>query len=435
MDESVYWYKPQTPHVDPLRGTVRSDVLVVGGGMAGLTCAQALAARGVDVTILERDFCGAGASGKSSGFITPDSELGLSDLVAQYGETRGQSLWEFAKSGLDRIRGTIAAYAIDCDYQVQDSLFVARSARAYRKVIELEHQIHISLGYHTALYDRASLQTVVRSRAYHGGIRYNGTFGINSYAYCRALRTALERQGVRIFEGTPAIRFADQRVETPHGAVAARTIAVLTDRDLPALGLAIPAVHRVQTFLTISQPLREDEIRVIFPEDHLMVWDTDLIYQYFRITGERRLLLGAADLYSMYSQHESGSSRRVLRKQRRYLARHFPFLRAEFEHVWSGLIGVSKDFAPVAGRHDAYPNVYFAGAGAGLPWAAALGEYLAQKITEGRDEFDESLLPERTFAVGGRLQRLLGKPAAFALSHGIAKYLGRPRRGLERLNP
>lgn len=174
MDESVYWYKPQTPHVDPLRGTVRSDVLVVGGGMAGLTCAQALAARGVDVTILERDFCGAGASGKSSGFITPDSELGLSDLVAQYGETRGQSLWEFAKSGLDRIRGTIAAYAIDCDYQVQDSLFVARSARAYRKVIELEHQIHISLGYHTALYDRASLQTVVRSRAYHGGIRYTG---------------------------------------------------------------------------------------------------------------------------------------------------------------------------------------------------------------------------------------------------------------------
>jgi gamma-glutamylputrescine oxidase len=426
MDEAVYWYKQQTPQVNPLRGDVRSDVVVVGGGMAGLTCAQALAARGVEVTILERDFCGAGASGRSSGFITPDSELGLSDLVAQYGATRGQSLWEFAKSGLERIRGTIAAYAIDCDYQVQDSLFVARSARAYRKLIEPEHQVHTSLGYHTTLYGRASLQTIVCSRAYHGGIRYDGTFGMNAYAYCRALRNALERQGVRIFEGTPAIRVADRNVETPHGAVAARTIALFPDRDLPALGLAVPAVYRVQTFLSISQPLREDEIRLIFPEDNLMVWDTDLIYQYFRVTGERRLLLGAADLYSMYSQHENRSSLRVVRKLRRYLARHFPSLRIEFEHLWSGLIGVSKDFAPLAGRHDAYPNVYFAGAGAGLPWAAALGEYLAQKITEGRDEFDESLSPQRTFAVSGRLQRFLGKPATFALSHGIAKYHGRP---------
>jgi glycine/D-amino acid oxidase-like deaminating enzyme len=83
---------------------------------------------------------------------------------------------------------------------------------------------------------------------------------------------------------------------------------------------------------------------------------------------------------------------------------------------------VSKDFAPVVGRHGDLP-AHFAGAAAGLPWAAALGEYLAQKITDGRDEFDEILSPKRHFAVGARLQRLLGKPVAFALSHAAAKYL------------
>ncbi len=295
------------------------------------------------------------------------------------------------------------------------------AARAYRKVVEREHQVHTSLGYPTTLYDRASIQAVVRSPRYYGGIRYGGTFGINSYRYCRALRNALERQGVRIFESTPAIRFSHDGVETPHGAIAARTIAVFTDSNLPALGLAAPAVQGVRATLSISQPLAEDEIRSVFPENNLMVWDTDLVYQYFRITGEKRLLLGAGDVCSVYLQSAAGSRGRIVGKQRRYLARHFPSLRPVFEHTWSGLIGVSKDFAPVVGRHEAFRNVYFAGAAAGLPWAAALGEYVARKITDGRDELDELFSPERSFVVGRRLQRAVGKTAGFALSHAIEK--------------
>jgi gamma-glutamylputrescine oxidase len=421
MGESVYWYKAKTSPGESLRGTTSSDVVVVGGGMAGLTCAQALAARGVDVTVLEQDFCGAGASGKSSGFITPDSELGLSDLVEKFGDARGALLWEFAKSGLERIRGTIAAHAIDCDYQVQDSLFVARTARAYRTLIEREYQVQTSLGYQTTIYDRASIQAVVNTPGFYGGIRSGGTFGIDSYRYCRALQNALARQGVRIFEGTPARRFTHAGVETPHGAVSARAIAVLTDSSLPALGLAAPAVYGVRATLSISQPLVEDEIRSLFPANNLMVWDTDLVYQYFRITGERRLLLGAGDVGSLYVQSAAASRQRIVRKQRRYLASHFPSLRVAFEHTWSGLIGVSKDFAPVIGRHPADGRIYFAGAAAGLPWAAALGEYVADKITGGRDELDELLSPERTFVVSPRLQRLVGKPVGFAVSHGMAK--------------
>jgi gamma-glutamylputrescine oxidase len=246
--------------------------------------------------------------------------------VANYGEARGQALWEFAKSGLERIRGTIQALAIDCDYQVQDSLFVARSVRAFRKVIEVEHRTHASLGYDSTVYDRASLEAILGSRAYQGGIRYAGTFGMNSYAYCRALRDALERQGVRIFEGTPVTRLTGRGVETPGGAVTAGTIAVLTDHELPALGLASTAVYHIQTFLSASRPLNDREVRSIFPEDRLMVWDTDLIYQYFRITGERRLLLGGADVLSMYSRRERRSSGRAARKLSAYLARHFPSL-------------------------------------------------------------------------------------------------------------
>jgi gamma-glutamylputrescine oxidase len=422
MDSSVYWYAKKGPQGEPLQGTVRSEAVVVGGGIAGLTCAQVLAERGVEVAVVEETFCGAGASGKSSGFITPDSELELSDLVANFGDARGRDLWEFANSGVERIRRTIKTFAIDCDYQVQDSLFVAHSARAFRKVIEVEHAAHAALGYHSTVYDRASLEAILGSRAYQGAVRYAGTFGMNAFAYCSALRSALAQQGVRMFEGTPAVRLTARGLETPGGAVDARTVAVLTDYKLAECGLVAPVYH-VQTFLSVSRPLLDHEIRTIFPGDRLMVWDTDLIYQYFRITGEGRLLLGGADFRSMYSPRESRSTGRVAGKLYRYLFKHFPSLNLEIEHLWPGLIGVSPDFAPVVGRHSTLPAVVFAGAAAGLPWAAALGQYLAEKITEGRADLDGTLSAERSFPVGRRLQHLLGKPSAFALSHGVAKYL------------
>jgi gamma-glutamylputrescine oxidase len=399
MDSSVYWFGRNRPPIQPLQSSTAAEVVVVGGGIAGLTCAHALAERGREVALVEQAFCGAGASGRSSGFVTPDSELDFSDLVAHYGPAAGRTLWEFARSGVERIRRTIETFQIECDCQVQDSLVVAPSPRELRRSLEVEHRTLASLGYPSTLYDRASLEAILGSRLYAGGLRSSGTFAMNAYAYCRALADGIERQGVRIFEGTPVTRFTGDGVETTGGSITARTVLVLADRCLPHLGLAA---------------------------ERFMVWDTSLIYPYFRITGEGRLLLGGATLASVYASGDGRSSVDSIDRQfKQYLGEHFPSLAVDFDHIWSGRIGVSKDFAPVAGRHPDYANIYFAGAAAGLPWAAALGEYLARKITEGRDELDELLSSSRHFPVGRGVQRLLGKPAAFFLSHAIAKYFRR----------
>jgi glycine/D-amino acid oxidase-like deaminating enzyme len=105
-----------------------------------------------------------------------------------------------------------------------------------------------------------------------------------------------------------------------------------------------------------------------------------------------------------------------------YFARRFPGVQVEFTACWPGLIGISKDFAPVIGCHPRYPAVRFAAGAAGLPWAAALGRYLAEKVLDGRDEFDAPLAVDRRFPVGPQVQAVLGAPAAFAISHGILKF-------------
>lgn len=418
----VFWYTRKDPsQATVLSESAEADVVIVGGGMTGLSAAHALCKQGLKPIIIEREFCGAGASGKTSGFITPDSEIELSSLLATYGPEKAKRIWEFVLSGVSTIRSNIERFTIDCDYQIQDSLFIANNDAGAKHVAE-EHTARQTLGYQSKQYDSAQIRETIGSSFYTGGVRYPETFGINSYLYCQALRDALAQDGVRIYEQTPVTRIHVSGVDTPRGSVRASHIIVCTDRFIPELGVMKKEIYHVQTFLGISKPLNDAHIRAIFIQDPLMVWDTDLVYNYFRATGENRILLGGGDMLYTYARSLSNNTARFKRRLTNYFRKKFPHIPLELEYVWPGMLGVSKDLLPVMGIDPHTDNVWYAGAATGLPWAAALGAYAADRITRGRNEFDADFSWKRKFIIGPRLQTLLTTPPTYALSHGIAKY-------------
>jgi gamma-glutamylputrescine oxidase len=419
--DEVYWYKDQHPDVIKLERDVTADAVVVGGGAAGLAAAQVLSAAGKSVVLVEADVCGAGASGKSSGFITPDSELEFSDLVERFGEADGCKLWQFAEGGLERMRENIRTYNLACDYIEQDSLFIAKNKRGI-SLVEDEYAIQKKAGFSVQLYHKTQLPAIIGSDTYYAGVRASGTYGINTYQYCQQFKKVLAQQGIGLYERSPVTELRSDGVQCGKYKITAQYALVCTDRFLPDLGLAKSKVYHAQTFLGLTAPVSENDARALFPNGPLMVWDTDLIYQYFRLTGERRLLIGSADLTYTYWPKEIHGSRRMARKLANYLKNYFPNIPFTLEYLWPGLIGISKDFAPIAGQSRKFKNVYFAGVGAGLPWATALGQYVAQKALEGRDDLDKFLSPGRKFPVPDGMQTITTKPVGFALSHGLVKY-------------
>jgi gamma-glutamylputrescine oxidase len=422
--DAVFWFDRKEPPLPSLQNTVTADVAVVGGGMMGLMCARTLVTRGCSVCLIEADTCGGAASGRSSGFITPDSELEFQDLIRQFGRDDARKLWDFAVGGVRLIRDAIAEAAIDCDAQVQDALIVASSARD-AQALAAEHARREAAGYASTWFSRGHVPTVLGSSAYFGALRFTGTFGIDAYRCCAGLRRDLLAGGVRIFERSPVTGISSCGVVTNAAEVRAPHVAVCTDRFLPRLRLARREVYHAQTFLAMSEPLHDAQVAQLFPAGRLMVWDTSLIYHYFRLTGDRRLLIGGGTLASTYAAREQHRPAEVVRRMNKYLARHLPDQRLQFRWVWPGLIGISKDFAPVVGRDVAHGHVRFAGGAAGLPWAAALGRYLAERILDGRDEFDGILSVNRKFPIGPKLQAIVGRRAAFALSHGMVKWSAR----------
>jgi gamma-glutamylputrescine oxidase len=419
----VFWHdqrrRPASPS-SPLAKEESADVVVVGGGVAGLSCAQALNAQGRKVILLEKDDCGSGASGRSSGFVTPDSEMELSSLVHSRGIEIAKRLWEFVVSGVDDIRENIQRHNIDCDFQVQDSLFLAASPRGATHVIA-EHDARTRVGYDSTLYDAKTIRSVLGSDECCGGVRYEGTFGINAYLYCQGLRDILRDAGVVIHEQTCVSEVHEGRVVANGFSVRADAVVLCVDHHLPEFHLLSKEVYHTQTFLAVSTPLNDAQVSAIFPNGRLMVWDSDLIYQYFRLTGDNRLLVGASSARYTYAAEKHSVVSGILEKMRAYLGEKFPHTTVDFEYFWEGLIGVSKDLLPLAARDPARPTISFVSGATGLPWAAALGRYMAEKLASNRCDLDAEFDPGRHFVVGPTVQGLIGKPAAFALSHGVVK--------------
>lgn len=169
----------------------------------------------------------------------------------------------------------------------------------------------------------------------------------------------------------------------------------------------------------VSSQLSEEQIKKIFPSKLFMVWDTDMIYQYYRITQDNRLMLGGSDLLYTYAD-ETINNERVAKKLINYFRNKFPQVSIEFEYIWPGLIGISKDVFPVAGFDASMPSVYYIAGACGLPFAAALGSHCADRIVNNNTEFDEYFSPYRSFTFGPLTQRLLGTRLTFALSNFMA---------------
>ncbi|WP_375206400.1 NAD(P)/FAD-dependent oxidoreductase [Hyphococcus sp.] len=377
------------PERPALSETVEADVAIVGGGFTGVCSALSLAERGHSVVLLEANRIGWGASGRNGGQVL-GGWSGESELAKQAGPKAEEFLWKTRYLGNEIVEARIQKYDIKCDY-VHGAATVAFNAKQM-KGLEEEYADSVEHGFgdYMELVDGPQLRRHAATDAYIGGlIDRRG-------AHCHPLNlllgeaVAAEKNGVRIYEGTPVTKIdhgPSPAVHTENGRVNAKQVilagnAYHTLEKKTLHGLMLPA----KTYVIATAPLGDELADELLP-DNLAICDSNWVLDYFRLTGDKRLLFGGR---CTYSNRDIDDIEGELAPRMR---RIFPQLEnTKVDFAWGGVIGIPLNRVPLIGK--ASENVFYAQgyAGHGVNCGHIVGEMFADAIRgkeSGVDLFDK----------------------------------------------
>jgi gamma-glutamylputrescine oxidase len=217
---------------------------------------------------------------------------------------------------------------------------------------------------------------------------------------------AAREAGVRIFENSRVIGYTRSdpaTISTDDGEVTASFIVLACNGYLGKLEpRAAGKIMPINNFMIATEPLGEERARQLIT-DRLCVHDTRFVVNYFRMSGDHRLLFGGGENY------RSGFPRDIAAFVRPYMLELFPQLDdVDIDYAWGGTLSVTVNRLPHLGRLQ--PNLLFAQgySGHGVAVSNFAGKIIAEAISGTAKRFDVmASLPTHTFP-GGTLLRYPG---------------------------
>ena len=338
---------------------MHADVVVVGGGYAGLWTAWAVAAAEPDarVVVLEASTCGAGPSGRNAGFLNGfwhRSHL----LCEHFGDAEAREICVRAAESVRAIGAWAESEGIDISYRRDGHLKVATSA-AQDGAWDEAVAACARMGFQDecAELDAAAVRRRCASPLFRGGIWMPGGATVHPARLALGLRSALIARGVAIFERTRARRLGPRAgggvvVETHAGARVSAPAAVLAINQ--ATGAIRPLRSRFAvsaTHMIVTEPVPDVLAELGWTGGEAISTARRYLY-YFRTTADGRIAFGGAGRLA-YGARFGGRVEldpAAVLELRAEIARMFPALGdRRIDAAWGGPIDVSPIHIPIIG--------------------------------------------------------------------------------------
>ena len=382
-----YWLDTAPPGPDRTAVEIggRTDVAIIGAGLTGLSAAVHLARKGAQVTVLEQQTVGWGASGRNGGMATTGLAIGFLTAVARYGIPTAKALYLAYNEAIDTVEKLVVEEDIDCDFARTGKLNLAAKPAHYERLARTHEALAELIGYETQLVPRKNIRSEVGSDHYYGGMADSQGAGLHVGKFVRGLAEAAAGLGVTIHEKAPVtkarrISGTQHDLTTPVGTLRADKVLVATSgyTGSPFRWLRNRIVP-VGSFIIVTEPLRQEVVDELMPTRRMASDSKNLLY-YFRITPDNRLLFGGRARFAMSSPESDVKSGRILRKG---MLSVFPQLDGvRIDYCWGGLVDLSLDQMVHAGEQDGL--FYSVGySGHGVQMATHMGRQMADVI-DGR---------------------------------------------------
>ncbi|HHU16719.1 MAG TPA: FAD-dependent oxidoreductase [Clostridiales bacterium] len=188
------------PDYLPIKEDAKSDVTIVGGGIAGITAAYLLGKEGLSVIVLEADRIARGTTGHTTAKITSQHNLIYNKLVKQLGAELAKQYADANETAIKEIQKLTEALNIDCDF-ISQPAFIYTESEDYITPLQEELNTVLNLGIKADYADAIPFPFTVK-----GALRFDNQAQFHPLKYILSLAQYFVKGGGRIFEKTRAVR-------------------------------------------------------------------------------------------------------------------------------------------------------------------------------------------------------------------------------------
>ncbi|MHA0856760.1 NAD(P)/FAD-dependent oxidoreductase [Paenibacillus sp. CMAA1364] len=341
-------------HFPKVETNLKTQVLVIGGGMSGSLASYVLSNAGYEVTVIDRKTIGGGSSSANTGLLQYSSDMMLSELAKDIGEEQAVLFYTMCLDGMDSLTALNNNLELNTDYILRDSIFYA-SNRDDKQSLITEYEYLSKYDFPVKYLDNQELKSTYgidkpcALRTWHDA-------EVNPYKFINALTHENKKSGVRYFENTSIDldHIHEDFVLTKDGFKVEFEHIILATGYAKLYDVIKGKATIGRTYAFSSKPLTTTPWI-----DNVMVWETKNPYLYCRTTRDHRIIAGGLDEDMNTVEKDLNKINKKNTELLKKVQSIMGDIDIEIDCSWNALFGSSKDGMPFIGRDPLQDNKYY----------------------------------------------------------------------------
>ena len=363
-----------------LERDIKTDVVVLGGGISGALTAHYLVQEGIDCVLIDARSIGLGSTCASTSLLQYEIDTPLHQLIEMVGEKNAVRSYKLGTSAITKL-ATLATKIGVNDFEMKKSLYYA----AYKKDIPFlkkEFEARKKYGFKVKWLDedRAFKQFGFLSP---GGILSDVAATTDAYVLTHRLLQYNINRGLKVYDRTPIASIKHNRLNVQ---LKTHEKFVITSKKLVyATGYEVvdfiskPIVKLTSTYAIASEAFNSP---LKLGKNDTLFWNTAKPYLYLRPTNDNRIIIGGRDEEFFSHIKRDRLIPRKTKQLQKDFKKIFPSIPFKTEFSWAGIFGSTKDGLPYIGAYRRLPHSFFAlgFGGNGITFSQVAGEIVASLI-------------------------------------------------------
>jgi glycine/D-amino acid oxidase-like deaminating enzyme len=368
-----------------LEQAIKTDVLIIGGGISGALAAYSLVNKGIRCITVDARTIALGSTCASTSLLQYEIDVPLHQLKEMVGEKNAVRAYELCVEAIEKL-ARIADDIGFSEFELKKSLYFT-ALKKDKAALRREFKTRKEHGFEVEFLEEEEIRKRYNIKASSAILSKVGA-QTNAYLFTHKLHQYCIGKGTHVYDRTPVAKIIHHKnnniIYTEQGhKIEAKKIIYATGYE------TVKYVDKKIVDLNITYSITSEQYPAIteFWKDNVMIWNMANPYLYLRTTGDKRMIIGGRDekFFNMTRGEKLIKKKSVqLLEDFRRIFPHIPFKQ---EFSWCGVFGNTKDGLPFIGTDGKKSNGYFAlgFGGNGIVFSLIAAEIIAGLITGKQD--------------------------------------------------